>query len=78
MTLPKDWDKSKITKRQPMSPTTTRILKSIIPLITILIIWLVARFMINGAFDEADRMLAQGCYSTSTDWLGVPKDFVCP
>jgi hypothetical protein len=81
MTLPKDWDKSKSdteSERQPISPIISRILKFFTPLVIILIIWVVLRAAINSGFDEADRMLAQGCYSTSTDWLGIPKDFVCP
>ncbi|HET6726667.1 MAG TPA: hypothetical protein VFH19_01425 [Nitrososphaeraceae archaeon] len=81
MTLPKDWDKSKSnieSERHSSSNTMSKVLKFITPLIIILIIWVVVRAAINSAFDEADRMLAQGCYSTSRDWLGVPKDFVCP
>jgi hypothetical protein len=81
MTLPKDWDKSKSnigSERHSSSNIMSRVLKLITPLVIFLIIWVVARIAINSAFDEADRMLAQGCYSTSTDWLGVPKDFVCP
>jgi cellobiose-specific phosphotransferase system component IIC len=81
MTLPKDWDKSKTNTesgRQSVSPRTMRMFKFIIPLIIIFIVWMVLRAAVNSGFDEADRMLAQGCYSTSTDFLGVPKDFVCP
>jgi len=81
MTLPKDWDKSKSnieSERHSSSNIMSRVLKLVTPLVIFLIIWVVARIAINSAFDEADRMLAQGCYSTSTDWLGVPKDFVCP
>jgi hypothetical protein len=80
MTLPKDWDKSKTnteSERQSMSTVTMRVLKFIIPLMIIFIIWMVARAAVNSGFDEADRMSAQGCYSTSSDFLGVPKDFVC-
>jgi hypothetical protein len=81
MTLPKDWDKSKInskSKGQSTSPRTMRILKFIIPLLIIFIIWMVARAAVNSGFDEADKMLARGCYYTSTDWLGVGKDWICP
>ena len=81
MTLPKDWDKSKTntkSERQSMSPRTMRILKFIIPLLILFIIWMVSRAAINRGFDEADRMLSQGCYYTSTDWLGVGKDWTCP
>ena len=81
MTLPKDWDKSKSnieSERQSISPRTSRILKFITPLVIILIIWVVVRAVINSRFDEADRMLAQGCYYTSTDWLGAGKDWICP
>jgi hypothetical protein len=34
--------------------------------------------IVNNGFDEADKMLAQGCIYTSTDWMGVPRSFVCP
>lgn len=81
MTLAKDWDKSKTntkSERQSMSPKTMRILKFIIPLLILFIIWMVTRAAVNSGFDEADRMLAQGCYYTSTDWLGVGKDWICP
>jgi uncharacterized membrane protein YkvI len=81
MTLPKDWDKSKSNiefERHSSSNTMSKVLKFITPLIIILIIWVVVRAAINSAFDEADRMLAQGCYSTSRDWLGIPKDWICP
>ena len=81
MTLPKDWDKSKTNSKsegQSTSPRTMKILKFIILLLIIFIIWMVARAAVNSGFDEADRMIAQGCYYTSTDWLGVGKDWICP
>jgi hypothetical protein len=80
MTLPKDWDKSKINteSERRSSLNTVKILKFIIPLVIIFIVWMVARSVVNSGFDEADRMLAQGCYYTSTDWLGVGKDRICP
>jgi hypothetical protein len=80
MTLPKDWDKSKSNNESKIrtSSNTVKILKFIIPLIIIFIVWMVVRSAINSGFDEADRMLAQGCYYTSADWLGVGKDWICP
>ena len=81
MTLPKDLDKSKSnieSEHHSSSNTMSKVLKFIIPLIIIFIVWMVVRFSINSGFDEADRQLAQGCYSTSTDWLGIPRSFVCP
>jgi hypothetical protein len=80
MTLPKDWDKSKINteSERRSSSNTIKILKFINPLVIIFIIWMVARSMVNSNFDEADRMLAKGCYYTSTDWLGAGKDWICP
>ena len=80
MTLPKDWDKSKSNteSERRSSLNTVKVLKFIIPLAIIFIVWTVARSVVNSGFDEADRMLAQGCYYTSTDWLGVGKDWICP
>jgi|GEM_PF-4169564 len=83
MTLPKDWDKSKSksnteSDRHSSSNIMSKVLKLITPLVIILIIWVVARSLVNSGFDEADRMLAQGCYYTSTDWLGAGKDWICP
>jgi len=80
MTLPKDWDKSKTNteSERRSSSNTIKILKFIIPLVIIFIVWMVARSMVNSGFDEADRMLAKGCYYTSTDWLGAGKDWICP
>jgi hypothetical protein len=80
MTLPKDWEKSK-TNFKPerrTSPNRVKILKFIIPLAIIFIVWMVATSMVNSSFDEADRMLAQGCYYTSTNWIGAGKDWICP
>ena len=47
-------------------------------MIVIFIIWMVMRQLVNNGFDEADKMLAQGCIYTSTDWMAVPRNFVCP
>jgi hypothetical protein len=61
-----------------MSSSTRKVLRFIIPLVIIFIVWMVARSMVNSSFDEADTMLAKGCYYTSTDWLGAGKDWICP
>jgi hypothetical protein len=80
MTLPKDWNKSKTNtaRDRRSSLNTVKILKFIIPLAIIFIVWMVARSVVNSSFDEADKMLAQGCYYTSTNWLGAGKDWICP
>ncbi len=65
MTLPKDWDKSKSnieSERHSSSNTVSKVLKFITPLVIILMIWVVVRAAINSGVDEADIMLAQGCY----------------
>jgi len=80
MTLPKDSYKS-VTNTESecrYSLDTVKILKFIIPLVIIFIVCMVARSMSNSGFNEADRMLAQGCYYFSTDWLGDGKDWICP
>ena len=60
------------------SNRTSKILIAIIPLIVIFTIWMVRRQIVNNGFDEADKMLAQGCVYTSTYWISVPKNFACP